>query len=427
MINEALKTIAIELANKNKVLAPKANSVLVVDNQDEVVIKLSSLIANEVSTYRNLLIPFIKDYRSKVEEIVNQRLSNININDIEVETIEVPLILKEYVKRDIIGASDSQVILPISSISIPTPSVEDIKRYLHSESPIINDYINELLNEFTDEELLNVWEKYLGNISKSNDNLTMVRIYAPINVNEVMLTYLLTDKLMDNIPEGIVASAETYNKVMGLLKDKLRNDLTYIYKQMLNALDTKRLVAKVDGKTVYVHKEVYGEFLKEFPVEVLFGLAIDKDAKLVNKHYLYDIKTSADVYAANWKQYVKMKKLAVDEIGIYRMAYTVAIGDALKEAPSEINEYLVNDNVGQLENIIRDEVRNEPLYELKDTVAMSRELISEYIFDNENFEKFLENMTDYSKTNPELNSKEVASLAVLDMVIDYLTMQVTTK
>jgi len=430
MINESIKLLATELANKGNVIDYKQNSILNLaeGSIDEIVVRVASAVGNDVSYYKNSLVPFVKGYHDTVVSTVNSRLANIVLADYSISEIEIPVIIQSYMDRNVVGVSDTIVDLPVSMLSIPNPGVVGIKNILRSDNSLIESDTLELLSNFTDDQLMDVWDSFLLNVSKSNDSIAMLRIKAPKNINTVALLLVLVDKLKDATPEGIIGiSSSEYKRIMTKFYFSLANTLSYIVKGVQHAVKSKRLVNSVTDKVVYVYGSVYKEYLTKNNVDALFGLAVDDDLSYLPNLYLDSIIINIEKYLTSWEKYIKLQKLSVNEVSLYRNAYSMTIVKTLEDAPESVKKDIVELSIGNVENLISKYVKGLDLSELKDTKRISKDIMTDLVLTNKSFTKFVNSMQNYAVTMENAEPDEAASLATLDLILDYLLEQVTVK
>ena len=432
MLNKTVKLLADELAAKDKIVEPVNNSALAlvngvdIESTNIVASKIANKIGNEVSLYRNSFLPVLKDYNNIIAKTINDKTPDNPLEKYEVISIKIPGIIKLLMEKDIIKKKASSYELPIASLIVPAPS-ENIKSYFKVTSIEEQLEVDALLGKYSDEQLTNLWEKYLSNVSGSNDNISSIVYNGLDNFEEISLLLILVGNLKNNIPEGISVKEDTYGSIMREFYNKLIEDISVLVKTYRDYVLMKRLVIKVDNYVIKVVDDIYNVFLKDNSVEVLLGMVITKIDGFAS-FMLNDIIANSDTYTNNWEKHVRLNTISMkmESKNIYRLAYTFGIDQLLKDIPESLNKYVVyveEDIVSAVEKYVN-RLDTEDLLEIPEVALY---IIGKLVFPETNAYRFFSAMNKYKELDNKLTPKEAASLATLDMIVDYLLQQVRVK
>ena len=133
----------------------------------------------------------------KVESIL---LDSIQSKDFGIksnyglEIIDMPSLfanLNEHGGLNMIGNGS----LPMSSIILPTPKKEDIRNWFITDSEDINYDVSVVLETKTDEDLVNVWEKFIYAFSNDNVLLKDLNIFSYSKLDELKESTKIIDAL----------------------------------------------------------------------------------------------------------------------------------------------------------------------------------------------------------------------------------------
>ena len=431
-MNDIVELLASELASKGKIVEPSTNSVLKlikdhsVDEVNILVNKVADKISNEIGLYRNVFTPLYIAYKDAVNKILEDKKPENPLHKYKVVAVDIPDYIKELIKKDVIHQNASYVELPISNVVIPVPT-DNIRSYFKVSSHTEQMYIDELLSKYSDDDLKNIWEKYLLNVSGSNDNIANLP-YSDLNkIDDVALLFALITNLKNNIPDGVSVDESTYTKVMRNFYTTLVADIAILTRTFNDYVKSDRLVIKIFDNTVTVVKPVYNKFLKEQRVEVLLGLMI-KGPSGVNSLMLNDILINAQSYLNAWEQKVRLTNISmsIEHKANYRLAYEFAIPLLFKEIPESSKKYISGD-IDEISLDVKDYVDELDHSSLVDIDENAAYILCYIIMVESNYYNFLSSMLKYKELDDKLSNKEAASLATLNLIVDYISQQLVVR
>lgn len=417
------------LGNENLVLAPMVDSLLNTDNDKALAIKIGESALAEVNvfknTYNSTMFNFIEKVKGYVEAGKEIDLAS-KYSIFEVNNPELLKILKEnnYFK----DVNDFEE-LDVASLIIPAPT--DIKQYLYSQNTIIASEL-ELLKTRVDEEFLkNTWNSIFTNLSSSNNDLDYF-YYGGINkLDSIIAAMGMVDYIIEHCEVGDTRITNSQISNVKKFKYNLFVSLSRMSNEYDRNSDTGLLITDVKTLpngvvSLFVDETNYNKFLTEGgTVETLLGFFLTKFISPTNHTNIYtSILEDKERYISQFTEAVKSDKIriAVQANDKVRTYYSIALSEMFREMSNEITELYVPD-VNVAEAVLDDIIINKTRTEQLDIDTVAYELFSN-IAVLPNYKKYMSTMADISKSNPELDPKECASLAFVDMVINFVLDQV---
>ena len=424
--------ISEKLGNKNKVIRYKSNSVLnaIMDGDNESMVKITSKIAstvkNDVTRYREKFIPVIQEYVT----LINSRLGNINTNvsydEYNVIEVAIPLYILELKTNLKLYNTPDGVTIPVADIVI---DMEDDKVYslLKTANPITNAQIDEVIATagLTKTEVLVIVNNLLANVSGSNSYLSKLLSNALFNMSELAILRAVLLSLLETKPDSVKVPEDVYNTTVTGILHGIENAIYNAISKYDDYYKTETLVIGYSSETstLKVHSDLYKEFIQNNTVEVLLGLAIRAGDNLpYNKRVISDITGNTDSYLEAWKKHVALVsvKRAAGVLSDHKAAYSLAMVDLIQHIPEDVKEYIMYD-LKEVSNIIPEHISaRHSDAEIRDVVFMAKDIVKELVFTKGNFRLFVDYMDSYTADNSDIEPAQAATLASLDLIVDYI-------
>lgn len=436
-MNDIIEIIAKELAAKNKIVTfnqgsifeSLSSSIATPEDLNAVCKAISGKLVNEVTLIKTKMIPFMVNVVAVIDSKIKKYQPDSEAAKYKIEEFDVPAIVNELKNRNEVTLKRPVREYGIAVLSLPTPT-ENIKELFTQEHPILNSLGQQVVNKYSDEYLTNLWDKYLSNISKSNINLNKLPFNLLLSMDDLVLLYLLVVNLKDNKPSGVPSSDSVYKDIMNHFYLEILN----YFAMALDTLETyrrlNRLVIDIKDKyTIVVDKKVLNEVVdSSFNVEIILGMLVR--GNLSASEMLYpNIVVNADKFRAEWNNLVKLDRMSIKqkESSMFGTLYHLVLKDVYeKMIPKDLEEFVVYDLVKATE-VLEYKLSILPLSDITNTNYMAREIVAHMVFPTSNFHKFTDYMIEYSKLDDSLTQTEAAGFAVIDILLDYLTGQLTTK
>lgn len=436
-MNESIKVMASDLADKNKVVTFKQNSLFEAiefgRGNDKLIGELASKIAagvkNDLILIKGKLVPLMKEYAAYLDKKVLDAKEVTETSLYQVQEQSIPDVVKELQDKGIILAKRSIGEMPVAQLSIPLPSDDVIMSMFKHNISSIDMYASKIVDMYTKEEAKALWEKYLLNISRSNPAIDMMS-FNSTSFKELIMLFLVLSNLREEKVAGVKASEETYKDIVHKFYSEVLNTLAIKVEKYQTDVRMNKLIADIkDEYTVVVNADVYDDFLNaNGKPEVLFGLLLNRPNN-VTGFLRKEIELKQDEYLKAWDKKVKMVRMnsKYADLKKYEAVYSISLRHLFEELIPGDLEKIAKTDIANAESLLKAKLAEEPINEVMDTEYMAREILAHIVFPGTNFHKFTDYMLEYVKLDPKLTSQEAASFASIDMIMDYLLQQVNTE
>jgi hypothetical protein len=341
------------LSNKNKELVFKSGSILeninstdkdaMVTDIDEIGSSYGKNVVVFLNTVRNEIVPAM----DKVENILLESIQNKNFtiqNTYNIIKLTLPSLftnLEEYGGLNLVGNGA----LPLASVTLPTPKKEDIRNWFVTDSDDINYDLEEVLNRKSDDELVDLWEKYIYSFSADNMLLKDLNLFHYSKTEELMLIYAAVRNLSMKDP-GEVSNLMAFKNSIVSIYDFVKAIIKK-YISLYNVSAETKLVHNIriiDNYTnIYVFDKAYEKFIEQSVngVDSIIGYAIvtlRTDTTMFSATIEKVLEKEDEYYKANMRNIDMLKlKSNKDKIEGYVLTYRVHGSRIYKEVISELS------------------------------------------------------------------------------------------
>lgn len=341
------------LSNKNKELVFKSGSILeninstdkdaMVTDIDEIGSSYGKNVVVFLNTVRNEIVPAM----DKVENILLESIQNKNFtiqNTYNIVKLTLPSLfvnLEEYGGLNLVGNGA----LPLASVTLSTPKKEDIRNWFVTDSDDINYDLEEVLTRKSDDELVDLWEKYIYSFSADNMLLKDLNLFHYSKTEELMLIYAAVRNLSMKDP-GEVSNLMAFKNSIVSIYDFVKAIIKK-YISLYNVSAETKLVHNIriiDNYTnIYVFDKAYEKFIEQSVngVDSIIGYAIvtlRTDTTMFSATIEKVLEKEDDYYKANMRNIDMLKlKSNKDKIEGYVLTYRVHGSRIYKEVISELS------------------------------------------------------------------------------------------
>lgn len=441
-LNNVIELIAKTLADKGIVINFSANSVLgsIEDVDSDSMMSntaglLSKQIINEVSLIKNKILPYMRDVEQAIKEKRAEFANDSEISKYNIIPRDIPKLLTVLKDRKVLKDVVEKSELGSVSFNLPVPGEELEKDITYFFKPAdgkddeLRGVIEELLTRYTKADLYNIWEKYLGNISSANNNIANIgaaMLNNQENMGEILLLWSLCVNVLENQKELNIEDKENLQVAIGSLLNVVVTQLSVVANSVTANRKLGRLVLGTEdnGYTAIVDSELYTEFLNTHEPDVILGLLV-AGIKSPEETFVNNIAIKAADYSKLWENKVKLDRFnAVSRAaGKSKLVYSLIIGNVWECVPDNELKELRAPSIDMVRTELDKLLATLTPVQLEDETAMAR-LITSLVIPNSLFFKFTESMLEYEKLNPEFTPADTASLATLDLILDYIFDQV---
>lgn len=421
----ALQLVAQELTNRNLFLNVYDQSIFkAIDqsNSDTNIIckQLANKINNELILVKNKLRPLMNDLAAEIEKTLSNTDIESEISKYSIETVDVPGLVNELELLGLIGKAREPRSIGVSSVSIKIPAKEDIKKYFVHTNSAANVSVAQLLSKYTDDDLINLWDKYLTSVSATNSNIKELGFNAQERVSELLLLQTVISNLIkDNDDTKEV-------EMLQLLQGEVANVLAIVKEKILASRAGGVLVIKVEDKKAKVDAELYNKFISEGNTpEVILGYIV-KGQHDVGSSIYNNVIANKEEYLSLWNAKVQLAAFQESNNNMkrYKTVYDIVLGNLYKEGlPKDLQE-LATPDYGSAKARLDQLFTTYKPEEVLDYNLVARDIVGEVLFPETNFSHFARSITSFSKLNPNITAQDAATSASLDFIIDFLLQQV---
>jgi len=233
-------------------------------------------VAGFLNTVRNEIIPAM----GKAEDLLMGSIGSKDFsikNTYNIVKLTLPTLfsnLKDNGGLNLVGNG----MLPMASVTLPTPARENIRSWFITDSEDVNYDITGVLTIKTDDDLVNIWEKYLYSFSSENNLLKDLNLFHYSKTEELMLLYAAVRNLSVRGP-GLVSNLGNFNSSVINIFDYVKAMIAKYISLYSISSDNMLVhsVRMVDGYTnIYVFDKAYERFVSTstYGVDSIIGYAI---------------------------------------------------------------------------------------------------------------------------------------------------------
>lgn len=424
-------SIVLGLGNENLVVAPSDDSFLGSSGDNrELAKKIGELALAEVNLFKNTYNVTMYSFMDKVKAYLESNRTLSLDSKYSIMETGKPEILKLLSEQGYFKDATTYDDLGSADVIIPVP--EDIMSYLYAQETIFIGNLEDLKSKYSAETFASIWSEVLTNVSNRNDNIDSL-LYGGVNkMDRVLILLSFVNYIIENGKVGeYILSAAQLNVIKTLkynLFVSLKNASESFDKgSSMGLLITDISVLDSGITNIYVDKDVYDKFLEEGgSVECLLGFFLTKFTSPSNNNNVYkevledksrlEAQYSSLLSSDKVKQSVQLNEKA-------RLYYSIALSELYRDFSDEVKSLYVPDvNIadGLLEEVLSTKNSNEQLNVENVTYDLFRKIAV-----MKNYVKFMDSMSSISQSNPDLDSKQCASLAFVDLVLGFVLDQLS--
>lgn len=434
MLSKVASSIVTALGNESYILAPVEESFLHCDDEKALARKIGELALAEVNlfktTYNTTMFNYIEKVKGYLESSKSLAL-NEKYNIIEQSKPDILNLLNEqgYFKEvsDLEDLGEVRVIV--------TAPVEDISKYLYSQDTLIINTLEVIKPKYDGEYIRTLWSEVLGVGVGNNNGRIDTLIYGSLDkLDDCILLISMLDYCIEHaeVEETRLSSGQI--NILRTLKNNLYVSLSRMNSRYDQNVALGLVISSVANLgngviNLYVDTENYGKFLENGgSVEILLGYFLSKFTTTTNTSNTYmEILSNIDTLKFVYNDMVKTDniKRAVETNNKLITYYSIALSELYREFSDEAGKLYVPD-INTADLILDRILANKNSNEQHNIEQVGYELFKE-ISIMPNYKKFMDSMSEISLSNPGLDPKECASLAFVDLVLNFTLDQLEVK
>lgn len=417
---------------KNKRITPKGDSVyLEVDrvgafSRKDQYLGVATAIANklypEVLLYKSRIVP----YMTRLSNFIKERSESIKgknpILEYTITNSTFSDVVDEILNSNSSLGGDPLDLYNNDSIDVPYSEIRTLFKFNNSTHNI---YLENILKNKTDDQLLDIYGKYLTGISKNNvmiKSLHNVNIASISMVDTIVLIISALENYLSNTEPGKIEPND--KKTLDLYKINLIKVLKKIKPHYENVSKIELVILYKDGKNIIVEDNNYKKFLQSggTPDAILGWMIEDSESSDLTKRTIKGLTLNKEQYEEAWSKFVNFSKLAVsdqlvDSVRTFMHMEYNKIWD--EYVPEDLKDEI---DMDESRNIYNTLISNSTELLLKPS-ALARVIMSDVFFRHTNFKLFAETMKSYLETDSKITYQDAATFTIIDMVITYLCNQ----
>lgn len=417
---------------KNKRITPKGDSVyLEVDrvgafSRKDQYLGVATAIANklypEVLLYKSRIVP----YMTRLSNFIKERSESIKgknpILEYTITNSTFSDVVDEILNSNSSLGGDPLDLYNNDSIDVPYSEIRTLFKFNNSTHNI---YLENILKNKTDDQLLDIYGKYLTGISKNNvmiKSLHNVNIASISMVDTIVLIISALENYLSNTEPGKIEPND--KKTLDLYKINLIKVLKKIKPHYENVSKIELVILYKDGKNIIVEDNNYKKFLQSggTPDAILGWMIEDSESSDLTKRTIKGLTLNKEQYEEAWSKFVNFSKLAVSDqlVGSVRTFMHMEYNKIWDEyVPEDLKDEI---DMDESRNIYNTLISNSTELLLKPS-ALARVIMSDVFFRHTNFKLFAETMKSYLETDSKITYQDAATFTIIDMVITYLCNQ----
>lgn len=408
-----------------------------VESSTSIASNIANKVGAEVLLYKTKFIPFMQEVTGILEDKLKEYPDASVYDKFKIVEFKLPAICKILKKEHYITTAreskigNDSLLANGEAITIPVPSKEDMLTYTKHSRKLLDSYLDEILSAMTYEDVAAIWEQYFSNISSDNISLMQIIGQPMLKVKELVILWIIAGNLQLERPAGTNGTEDRYNEIMNYLITEFNNSIAIAIERLesLNKLQTIILDISKDNSVITVNAEMYHKYLSEGgDTDAIIGYVVSDHDNIIIETTLDEFKAKTEEYKNKFNNGIRLEKLANanKRYTKCRMVYELCIPAIIENIPEDLKPYVVADlTEATARGAIRDIMQTMPQNDVLVPELVAREIVGKIIFPASNFSQFTHNMLEYSKISSDFNSKDVASFAIIDMILDYLLNQIT--
>lgn len=246
--------------------------------------------------------------------------------------------------------------------------------------------------------------------------------------NDILLCYLIANGFEDHMPDGVTVSLDELRRQMARMREQAGRAIAAELRRRTRDLQTKYLVYAVRDhdwsfspngrKVVFVNNDVYLKYLEEGgTVEAIYGAAIDG----VRMEYS-TLMSEAERFTKKWTKFIGLHNQRVSA-QVYRTQREAARLAMTVYINGQKQEDLVQPKADLHKKVIDCLGKMQPK-QFEDEAVALRCLVCDVLYEHTNAKMVLDAMDTAEMDNPDLNPRECALYATIDLLARWMAAQI---
>lgn len=393
----------------------------------EIVDQVATTVAASIDRARNVVSPKIKE----VLEQVTARMEADVVSDLMPVAV-IPDFHKAIWDSPILaGMVEKFSGIPIETVSLgfstPSKTEDEVMDLLKTGSERFDAEIQEFVRELTPAHVHNLYQTFFAGEGVTQQSLSdVINIYTSQRDN-ILVIYLLAHRLYHDVPEGSIlnVSLNVYRERMVTLMAQAARSVAGASAMRLRDVQQKKLIIRypaegidraVPGQTaITVNGAVYNEWLNEGgSIEILLG------SYVTEKEQGYrSLLENAEFYTQAWERNQRLFTMHLNAqaysrvVSAFRFVMSTQISN-LGPDDHPAGKALLQEKLTQVLGNVKEK-------DTKDIQLLARKVVCRVLFAHTDAEKILDRVDQYANSNPGIDIREAALLAVVDIICEWVS------
>lgn len=401
---------------------------------DDYVSTLAASVANQVNVARTVINPIIEDAVDQLMRITKNAAISEYAFEVVIKSLPAPLLndsLLDEVQKNIKPSN----LPPRGLITLAATNLEEITDYLMSGSDFFDNCVKEWLVSKGEAWVKEVWDNTFNDIKLTNV-ASRPELLSYLNsedsADKALLVYLVVRKLL--IGEVPASVKVTLAQWLEIVRDYITISANVLEKEYIAHKDSqsaKKLVYKYNSreKKVIVFDQAYLDYIDSGGKnEIIFGAILENKIP----YFQYVLQDNAEAFQKSWDRYSSINKEAVrlKTFNFFRETLeNVLISQLSNLTDFEQEKATQNSNfVPFIAGNYKAALNKMNIESMSNIYHTVMKLICECRFPYSNAYTLLDTINDLTKENPEMDVREAALVATIEVVCNHMTDQmVITK
>lgn len=379
---------------------------------------------------QNVVAPAVETLTAKIRESLEVHVDKHLFNfDIQIE--EISPVLKDGNMLALLEehANNGRVLPTGAVFSFGERTVDEIKSWLGTGFKKTDEAIDLWVAGLSDDFFLDTWSRVFNNGHVGEGGSLMTALG---NTERATLVYLLARYLRDNPIEGSGLGLTDYTRHLNTLKNLAGEVLFHQLKRLNDSIEAgyliKEVVSRKDGsgcRCIVVQGEVYRPWVEAGgDINTLYGLVLSRPDDVLSIATIKQIEERAEEYQ---KAFLSHHNLAVAAIEQKRglLLRQIIAAEFQRWLDSEYEGQVGKEGEAQrIFSHFREELSkmgDGRLVQLEDALLS---LMCGAVWPDKHSYFVLSRMDYHCKANPSLTPREAASIAVIELVTDWVAGQI---
>lgn len=390
---------------------------------EDIVDVVAKTVQSNLQLAKNVVNPIIKDVVKFVDDAVAEAnvkavtLMNV-VPDVYRPIWNNPQIESMVARYSQTPPSDTKVVH-----ALPPVDPQTIADLLTTGAGRLDEEIKEWMNDLPEGYLVDVYNSFFNRAASSEYiGSKFIDFFGTQCDREAVLAiHLMARRLEKNIPEDVNMDVGEYRSYMIEVQAQSGRCLARVFETRAKEIKNKTVVkrwpavmpenlgAKVEN--IIVNADIYDQWLNDGGCpEILFG------AFLVDRNTVYaDLIAKGEQYKKTWERQDNLLRMRAST-----QRFNVTLGALRKALTTQINkmeeEQLPVANRASLHERLNQFMEGVNAKDLEDIYSVAQRLVCDTLYAHTNAKDILVAMDNIGRENPDMDIREVALLATVDVV-----------